>query len=647
MSETREAAALGWMWIFGNASDAVVSFDRAGLNILALNPATEQLFGHHGTELFGQHVGVLFEGYDRPGAPAPPIFGGLPVELVGRRADGSSFPLEVVVNALEKDGSSCYVALLRDIGSRQRALSELQESEAGFRSAVEALGEGVLIADEHDVIKYANSTMTHMSGYRVEEMIGHSVGSLFVPEDAQHAHKLRVQLRLQGISEQFEALVKRKDGSMFWAEISSAAYRGPAGKLLGTLSALTDITERKRVQEELVQAVDAAEDANRAKSAFLANMSHELRTPLNAILGYTEMLEEEAEERSLEEFLPDLEKVRTAGKHLLRLINDILDLSKIEAGKMDLLVESFELPAMLLDVRATLLPLAQKRGNTLEALFPPDIGSMRADMTRVRQVLLNLTGNAIKFTENGAVTLAARRVSEGREWIVFEVKDSGIGMTPPQLAKLFKAFTQADVSTSRKYGGTGLGLTISRQLCHLMKGEVDVQSEQGKGSTFTVRLPASLEMPTPRPATAPSGTLAPQRIYIPRPGEGPKTVLVVDDDRAVRELLERFLVKEGFRVVTATSGEQGLRSARDLKPALITLDVVMRDLDGWQVLRTLKSDPDLAAIPVIMVTIVDDPTQASALGADDFLMKPVDRVRLAEMIRRHLALPAPAAVSRA
>jgi hypothetical protein len=175
-----------------------------------------------------------------------------------------------------------------------------------------------------------------------------------------------------------------------------------------------------------------------------------------------------------------------------------------------------------------------------------------------------------------------------------------------------------------------------------MKGDVEVTSEAGKGSTFTVRLPASLEVPAPRPQSSP-GTLAPQRIYIPRPGEGPKTVLVVDDDRAVRELLERFLVKEGFRVVTATSGEQGLRAARERRPELITLDVVMRELDGWAVLRTLKSDPDLAAIPVIMVTIVDDPTQANALGADDFLLKPVDRAQLAEMIRRHLFLPAAAA----
>jgi PAS domain S-box-containing protein len=645
MNETLHQAAHGWMWIFGNASDAVVAFDRVGLNILALNPATEMLFGHHGTDLFGRPVGMLFEGHGAAAGP-PPIFGGVPVELRGRRADGSSFPVEVVVTALERDGSSLYVAILRDISARQRAQQELQEAEAGFRSAVEALGEGVLIADERDVVKYANSTMAHLTGYAVEEMLGQPVASLFVPEEERQAHQLRTQLRLQGISEQFETLLKRKDESTFWAEVSSAPYRAGSGKLLGTLSAITDITERKRVQEELVSAVDAAEDATRAKSAFLANMSHELRTPLNAILGYTEMLEEEAQDRALDDFLPDLEKVRSAGKHLLRLINDILDLSKIEAGKMDLLVESFDLVTLLREVETTMAPLAGKRGNTLETRIAPDIGSMRADLTRVRQVLLNLTGNAIKFTENGIVTLEARRVSEmGRDSVVFAVKDSGIGMTPAQLAKLFKAFTQADVSTSRKYGGTGLGLTISRQLCHLMKGEVEVASEAGKGSTFTVRLPASLDLPAPRPASSP-GTLAPQRIYIPRPGEGPKTVLVVDDDRAVRELIERFLVKEGFRVVTATSGEEGLRAARELQPALITLDVVMKELDGWAVLRTLKSDPDLAAIPVIMVTIVDDPTQANALGADDFLLKPVDRTQLAEMIRRHLFLPAPAAAAR-
>ena len=520
-----------------------------------------------------------------------------------------------------------------------------EESEAGFRAAVEALGEGVVIADARDVITYANSTMAHLTGYRVEEMLGQAVADLFVPEEERLAHQLRTQLRLQGISEQFETLLKRKDGSQFWAEVSSAPYRSANARLLGTLSAFTDITERKQVQEELVAAVDAAEDANRAKSAFLANMSHELRTPLNAILGYSEMLEEEAQDRGLLDFVPDLERVRTAGKHLLRLINDILDLSKIEAGKMDLFVESFELPSLLREVESTMTPLAGKRGNTLETRFPQGIGSMRSDLTRVRQILLNLTGNAIKFTENGAVSLEARRVSEpGREWVVFDVKDSGIGMTPEQLGKLFKAFTQADASTSRRYGGTGLGLTISRQLCHLMKGEVNVTSEAGKGSSFTVRLPASLEASRPTPA---SQTLAPQRIYVPRPGEGPKTVLVVDDDRSVRDLLERFLVKEGFRVVTASSGEEGLRAARELNPALVTLDVVMKGLDGWAVLRTLKSDPDLATIPVIMVTIVDDPTQANALGADDFLLKPVDRVRLADLIRRHLALPASAGVSAA
>jgi PAS domain S-box-containing protein len=638
MSEALQAA-LSRMSIFRKISDAVVTFDREQLSILTFNPATEALFGHHGADLFGRPIGLLFDGYAAEGAPPPPIFGAHPVELRGLRADGTTFPVEVVATDSDLGEASFYVAMIRDVSERVRALRSLRESEAGFRAAVEALGEGVWIADERDVIEYANSTLSHLTGYDTGELVGRSAFELLVPPEERDVYRARSQHRLQGISEKFEMSMRRKDGSVFWAEVSSAPYRAPTGELLGTLSAVTDISERKRVQEELVAAVDAAEDANRAKSAFLANMSHELRTPLNAILGYSEMLEEEAQDRGQADLIPDLEKIRTSGKHLLRLINDILDLSKIEAGKMEIFVESFELPALLNEIETTMRPLATKRGNKLATRFDAAIGAMRSDLTRVRQILLNLTGNAIKFTENGTVTIEARRLEEkGRATVEFAVRDTGIGMTPEQLAKLFQAFSQADASTTRKYGGTGLGLTISRQLCHLMKGEVTVTSEFGQGSTFTVRLPRSLESPKPH---APAQTLAPQRIYVPAPGEGPKTVLVVDDDRGVRELIERFLVKEGFRVVTAASGEECLRSARDVRPALITLDVMMKGLDGWTVLRTLKTDPDLATIPVIMVTIVDDPTQASALGADDFLLKPVDRSRLAGMIRRQMEILSP------
>jgi PAS domain S-box-containing protein len=624
------------MSMFRASSDAMVSFAKKDLGILTINPATETVFGYHGTDLFGKPIGILF--VDEAGGPLDPpkIFGGSPREVLGRRADGSVLPLEVLVTEAEPGEASFYVASLRDISERKRSEEALRESEAGFRAAVEALGEGVVITDEQDTVVYVNPRMAQLSGYSAAEMIGHRVQELLVPEDELAAYLSRSQLRLQGVPEQYEAPLERKDGSRFWAAISSAPYRDPGGDIIGALIAVTDITERKAVQEQLVAAIDASEDANRAKSTFLANMSHELRTPMNAILGYSEMLQEEAQERGLGDLIPDLEKIHSAGKHLLRLINDILDLSKIDAGKMELYLETFEVGDLVKEVASTIEHLVKRKGNVLNIDTPADIGSVRADLTRVRQILLNHLGNAAKFTENGTVTLEARRESSGKtSWIVFAVRDTGIGMSPEQLGKLFQAFTQADASTTRKYGGTGLGLAISRQLCRMMGGDVTVESEPGRGSTFTVRLPANVESPRSNPSI----TMTPRRFAL-SPAEGPRTVLVVDDDRHVRELLERFLVKEGFRVTTASSGEEGLRQVRELRPSLVTLDVLMPGLDGWEVLRTLKSDPDLAAIPVVVISIVDDPTLASSLGADDYMTKPIDWTRLTETLRKHLMLPA-------
>ena len=301
-------------------------------------------------------------------------------------------------------------------------------------------------------------------------------------------------LRLQGMSEQYEISLQRKDGSRFWAEITATAFRGAEGRIVGTLGAVMDVSDRKKIQEELVAAVDASEDASRAKSAFLANMSHELRTPLNAVIGYSEMLTEEARERGLANLLPDLDKIHSAGKHLLRLINDILDLSKIEAGKMELFAEVFDVPALVREVSGTIRPMAERRGNAVELRCGASVRRMRADLTRVRQVLLNLLSNAGKFTENGRITLEVDRIGiNGAPWMRFRVVDTGIGMTPEQVAKLFQAFAQADASTTRKYGGTGLGLVISRQLCQMMGGEVTVESEPGRGSVFTMLLPSNLE----------------------------------------------------------------------------------------------------------------------------------------------------------
>jgi signal transduction histidine kinase len=246
-------------------------------------------------------------------------------------------------------------------------------------------------------------------------------------------------------------------------------------------------------QEELRASRDAAEEANQAKSRFLANISHELRTPMNAILGYSEMLIEEAEDAKQAALVPDLEKINTAGRHLMALINDILDLSKIEAGKMEVFLENVEISAMIRDVAATVQPLIAKNSNILKVHCPHDVKWMRADVAKVRQCLLNLLSNAGKFTKEGTISLAVRHeTGEVADWITFSVTDSGIGMTPEQMGKIFEAFTQADVSTTRRYGGTGLGLTITRQFCRNMGGDIAVESKLGKGSTFTLRLPAAV-----------------------------------------------------------------------------------------------------------------------------------------------------------
>jgi signal transduction histidine kinase/CheY-like chemotaxis protein len=373
--------------------------------------------------------------------------------------------------------------------------------------------------------------------------------------------------------------------------------------------------------------------ASQHKSQFVASMSHELRTPLNAIIGLTEMMVTNAARFGTEKAQEPLKRVHRAGAHLLGLINQVLDLSKIEAGKLELSPETVTLAPLLEDVIGTARQLAEQNKNRLVLEAVENLGRLTVDAMRLRQILLNLLSNACKFTKQGEVALRVRRVVDGQNWIEMAVADTGIGMTPEQQAKLFEEFTQADSSTARRYGGTGLGLAITRKLARMMGGDVTVTSESGKGSVFTLRLPASAELP----AKAASGANG---------GRSARTdcVLVIDDDATARELISDHLKAEGFSVVTAAGGVEGLKLAKELRPTVITLDVMMPDLDGWSVLTTLRQDPELAEIPVIMVTIVDEHRRGIALGAAGYLSKPIDRERLHQLISQFRAPTPPTRV---
>src|SRR5499426_756795 len=373
--------------------------------------------------------------------------------------------------------------------------------------------------------------------------------------------------------------------------------------------------------------------ASENKSQFVSSMSHELRTLLNATIGLTEMMVSNAARFGTEKAQEPLQRVNRAGTHLLGLINQVLDLSKIEAGKLELNPQTVQLAPLINDVIGTAGQLAEQNKNRLVVDAQENLGALTVDPMRLRQILLNLLSNACKFTKGGEVKLAARKVSNGSNFVEFAVSDTGIGMTAGQQAKLFEEFSQADASTAQKFGGTGLGLAITRKLARMMGGDVTVTSEPGKGSVFTVRLPGSADSQA-RSATGSDGRRSPTA----------DRVLVIDDDATARELIADYLKAEGFSVVTAEGGVEGLKLAKELRPTAITLDVIMPDLDGWSVLAALRQDAELADTPVIIITIVDEHRRGIALGAAGYLTKPVDRERLHRLVSRFRAQVPPTRV---
>ena len=396
-------------------------------------------------------------------------------------------------------------------------------------------------------------------------------------------------------------------------------------------------TLEKRVEDRtrlLAKAGQDAAEASQAKTMFLAKMSHELRTPLNAILGYGEILKEDASDEGKTQTIADLDKILNGARHLLGLINDVLDISKIEAGKMEIYLETFELQKIITDVAATVTPLVAKKGNQLFIECPTDIGGMHTDATKLRQILLNLLSNSSKFTEAGQITLKITRLSGPVDDLIqFAILDTGIGMTPEQIARLFTAFTQADASTANRYGGTGLGLAISKQFAQIMKGDITVESAPGVGTTFTLSLPANIQL---KPSAIMNHT-GQSLTRSPFAGQlSQKKILIIDDDREVRKILSELLGLSGYATSEAASGQSGLTLAAQLKPDLILLDIMMPQMDGWTVLKKLQSAPELAAIPVIVLSALSDTDLALSLGAVSVLRKPADAARLTTEIAAQL-----------
>ncbi len=509
----------------------------------------------------------------------------------------------------EREWSEAEREAFRSAARMLGASMTRQRAQEYVDNILRSMEESLLVMDDELQIRRVNPSALRMLGYREEELIGRPARQVILEREAP-ARRSAV-----------ERTYRTKTGRTIPVLFSSAEMRNGSGALEGYVWLAQDMTELKRVQGELVRAKNAAEEANLAKSSFLANMSHELRTPLNAVIGYSEMLQEVAAERGDEDLLPDLRRIRSAGKHLLGLINDVLDLSKIEAGKVDLCMESLAVLPVIHDAVSTIHPLVEKNDNRLEVECQEPLGAMLADHTRVRQVLFNLLSNACKFTEHGLIRLEAKRVKQdGSGWVEFRVTDTGIGLSREQLDRLYRPFVQADASTTRRFGGTGLGLAISWQFCQLMGGALSAESELGKGSAFTVRLPgdgAVEPYPELRRCWWPGGRGAP---CMPR-------ILLIEDNEWSRDMLARRL-----RGVDTRSSWRPMASAesswrRSQSPDLIVMDMSLPEIDGWEATRRLKADPATRAIPILALTahaMASDRQKAMDAGCDDYHTKPVD-----------------------
>ena len=538
-------------------------------------------------------------------------------------------------NTMLSDGS--VINFFTDITDRKNR----EEVNRRLKEALDSIPNPMSFWDQNDRLIEANTAVREMwdrfnvvmekGGERSkmqEQFIKNKV--VVFNDDLSEAQRLAERKK------SWESLEGREIRETLFSDGSTILFANTRLKDGSSLVFGSDITELKNRENDLELAKIEADEANEAKSQFLANMSHELRTPLNAVIGLTEMLKEDAEDDNLDDYLEPLDRIHNASRHLLTLINDVLDLSKIEAGKIELYFEQFLVSDIMRDIMATSEPLAQKNNNELILENNLDFDSIHSDQTRVRQIVLNLVSNACKFTENGQVTISLNSRAKGeKEFLDIAITDTGIGMSEAQVNKLFQAFTQADSSTTRKYGGTGLGLIITKHLSRIMGGDVDVSSVEGEGTTFT----ASIVINANSNENVEADAIKYDAVVLGDSGKvssskAEHTILIIDDDPTVRDLMKRQLERDGFGVLIAEDGPLGIKIAIEMQPDAVVLDILMPGMDGWSVLRTLKASEETANIPVIMASILDEKNRGFSLGAADYLSKPVERDRLISSIEK-------------
>ena len=660
-------ARLRWMSkVFMDAADPILIEDLDG-RVVEMNQEAERSYGWSRDSLIGKPILVIvpIERHDQARDLLVKVKSGEAVrnvEGLRQSKDGGIRSVLLTLSLLRDDeGQPTGIAsIAKDITDHKAAEKQLRSMSRVFMEAADP----ILIEDLKGFVLEMNREAEQTYGWSRDELLGKPIRTLVPESRHDQALELLALCRAGEDVRNIEGVRITKTGEEVPVLLTLSLLRDDEDRPVGIASLAKDISAQKAVENELrdyrdhleilvaqrtqelevvnTQLADAkqsADAANQAKSAFLANMSHELRTPMNAIIGYSEMLVEEAEEMNLDSFKSDLKRIHTAGLHLLALINDVLDLSKIEAGKMDVYLESFDLGVLIDDVVSTVGSLVQKNGNELVVERCGELGIVKADLTKLRQSLFNLISNAAKFTKNGLITLRVARSSDDvdGDFVTYSVSDSGIGIPPDKIDGLFEEFTQADASTTRDFGGTGLGLTITKRFCEMMGGTISVESESGKGSTFTIQLPAEVLEPVE------SDTLAPVRTAPVRTESGPipegSCILVIDDDPNARDLIRRSLESEGYLVAVAGSADEGLSLARELQPRMITLDVLMPGKDGWSVLRDLKAEPKLRDIPVVMISMIEGSEMGFALGATDYLSKPVDREHLRALLLRHGVAP--------